>query len=217
MFAQAQLSLIAALATSAAAQSSSGWSSQHGYVVNGATQGGVQPRRNVIDLQANHIEQFNMYVLALNALQQTDYNDPLSFFALANVHGGWFPGTAGMGDPCSGCAGNPAGYCPHQTTLFLPWHRPYLALYEQQLQAHAISIASAWDDPTYTAAAAQMRLPYWDWARSDPKQGNYPDFFYSQSLTMKLPNGTTTLPNPIYQYVMPGNYTFWVGNKSTKS
>jgi histidinol phosphatase-like enzyme len=33
------------------------------------------------------------------------------------------------------------GYCPHISNMFGSWHRPYLALFEQILQARAVDIA----------------------------------------------------------------------------
>lgn len=38
--------------------------------------------------------------------------------------------------------------CPHQTALFLPWHRAYIFQFEEALRR---------------AAGAEITLPYWDW------------------------------------------------------
>jgi tyrosinase len=45
--------------------------------------GNVPLRREVRDLENNHPDQWNLYLLGLDALQQTDQNDPLSFYGLA--------------------------------------------------------------------------------------------------------------------------------------
>jgi tyrosinase len=40
-------------------------------------------RREVRDLKDNHPDQWNLYLLGLDALQQADQNDPLSYYGLA--------------------------------------------------------------------------------------------------------------------------------------
>jgi tyrosinase len=46
---------------------------------------------------------------------------------LAGIHG--LPMVAWDGVQGNSAASNP-GYCTHVSNLFLPWHRPYLALFE---------------------------------------------------------------------------------------
>lgn len=69
--------------------------------------------------------------------------------------------------PWDGVAGTyAAGYCTHNATLFPPWHRPYVALFEQVLYGHVQTIAAQYPAsarPQYQAAAVKWRLPYWDW------------------------------------------------------
>jgi tyrosinase len=64
------------------------------------------------------------------------------------------------------------GYCTHGSNLFGPWHRPYLALFEQILHDRAMDIANEF--PAGTARdqamkiAHKVRLPFWDWAINPP-------------------------------------------------
>ena len=42
--------------------------------------------------------------------------------------------SGGIGGAVMGIApGSGGGYCTHTSNLFLPWHRPYLALYEVRM------------------------------------------------------------------------------------
>ncbi len=50
-------------------------------------------------------------------------------------------------------------------------------------------------------AAASLRLPYWDWAMDPPAgQNDVPDSIAQPSIQVITPNGTQTIPNPLYQY-----------------
>ncbi|MBU7319520.1 tyrosinase family protein [Paenibacillus sp. SM 69] len=51
----------------------------------------------------------------------------------------------------AGYHGIPRGYCPHGSPLFLPWHRAYIRVFEQSLQAIDSTVA----------------LPFWDWTSSE--------------------------------------------------
>ena len=66
------------------------------------------------------------------------------------------------------------GDCPHGTRIFPTWHRLYVGLFEQQLQAKAMQIASdySYEPERYQTAARDLRLPFWDWAAKSvpPKQ-----------------------------------------------
>jgi hypothetical protein len=100
-----------------------------------------------------------------------------------------------------------AGYCPHNSNLFGSWHRPYLALFEQVLQSHAVKIAEEY--PAGEArknaqkVAEKIRLPYWDWAMNPPNadEGVMPAVLRQPTASITYPNGTKgSIPNPIYQY-----------------
>lgn len=51
----------------------------------------------------------------------------------------------------AGFHGVPNNYCPHNTKLFLPWHRAYMYYFEQYLQDRIEGLA----------------VPWWDWSRSN--------------------------------------------------
>lgn len=97
------------------------------------------------------------------------------------------------------------GFCPHSSIAFLPWHRPYLALFEvnpplqitsryveciakglqAELYKHVNIIAEQYTDEQgkslYTKAAKNFRMPYWDWALPtlsiEGKIQSFPDLF----------------------------------------
>jgi tyrosinase len=99
------------------------------------------------------------------------------------------------------------GYCPHTSSIFGSWHRPYLALFEQILHDRAVDIANEY--PIGQARnkamglADRVRLPYWDWARNPPNttEGVIPYSLRDRMVTITLPNGTVTeIRNPLYRY-----------------
>lgn len=61
-------------------------------------------------------------------------------------------------------------YCTHGSPLFPPWHRPYLALYEQRLYEIMLKLIPTTfaleDQPALIHAAETWRFPYWDWVRT---------------------------------------------------
>lgn len=99
------------------------------------------------------------------------------------------------------------GYCPHGSNVFLTWHRPYLALFEQVLQRKAIEIATEYPagnaQKNALSVAGRVRLPYWDWALNPENntKGVMPASLRSQSATVTFPNGTSgEIPNPLFAY-----------------
>ncbi|KAF1816707.1 Di-copper centre-containing protein [Eremomyces bilateralis CBS 781.70] len=173
--------------------------------------GDTQPRLEIRDLEQNK-DQWNMYILGLKKMQERAESDPLSWFRIASIHGR--PAVAwndveGLGD-----YENP-GYCAHSSNLFLTWHRPYIALYEQVLVAFAIDVAQEFPEgpirDRYEQAASSLRAPYLDWAMEQRTGGNVlPDSVASPTISVITPdnigwnstNTTTTsiIPNPLYSY-----------------
>lgn len=106
------------------------------------------------------------------------------------------------------------GYCPHVSNMFGPWHRPYLALFEQVLHDRAVEIAKEYpagdDQDKAMEIADKVRLPYWDWAMDPPnnEEGCMPASLRRPTATVTFPNGTTgTIANPLYRYDFhPLNY-----------
>ncbi|KAL5113579.1 hypothetical protein ACEQ8H_008527 [Pleosporales sp. CAS-2024a] len=163
--------------------------------------GNVPVRRDIRDLAENYPEQWTLYLLGLSSLQWEDQGDPLSYYGLASIHGRPYK-TWGNAPGIPSKIGT-AGYCTHNNPLFLPWHRPFLALFEEQLykrvqeyadEAHADN----WD--VYQAAAKSFRMPYWDWALGE-SGGPVPDFFTHETLDIVRPSGETyQLWNPLYSF-----------------
>ncbi|KAH4248442.1 hypothetical protein HBI24_137470 [Parastagonospora nodorum] len=183
--------------------------------------GNVAVRREARDLKANHPEQWSLYLLGLSSLQWLDQSDPLSYYGLASIHGrpyktwGDVPGVPSK----SGTA----GYCTHANALFLPWHRPYLALFEEQVYKRVQHYAEeATEDvkERYQAAANSFRLPYWDWALGEG-DGPIPDFFTAQMINVTRPNGQQQeLWNPLYAFyfhpLVPGDFeSKWANQNET--
>ena len=107
-------------------------------------------------------------------------------------------------NPTAGNAQN--GYCTHVSILFPTWHRPYLALFEQVLHGMIQQIAQLWPAgpvrDQYVAAAANFRIPYWDWAMAPPAgESVLPDSVGgSPTMVVDGPNGQQTIANPLYTY-----------------
>jgi tyrosinase len=98
------------------------------FPVTGVHIGQVLPRYEIRTLQNNYPDQFNVYLLGLQQLQSVDQSNYLSWYQISGIHG--VPRIAWNGVAGVGGNGNNPGYCTHTSNLFLPWHRPYLALYE---------------------------------------------------------------------------------------
>ena len=89
---------------------------------------GCVHRRNIEVLQTSYPTVFNMFILALQSLQQTPESADVSYYQIAGIHGRpyikWQQVIPGEGS-------NPGrGYCTHGARLFNTWHRPYLSLIE---------------------------------------------------------------------------------------
>ncbi|KAL9079513.1 MAG: hypothetical protein Q9157_001625 [Trypethelium eluteriae] len=169
---------------------------------------GVQSRLEIRQLQQD-VDQFNLYLLGLQKMQAVNQSDPMSWYQIAGIHGmpyiPWDDVQAAPGQDDN-------GYCAHYSTLFLTWHRPYLALFEQVLYEKVTEAANEF--PTgalrqrYAQAAMSFRIPYWDWAAEPPDGGPVlPDCVTSPKVNVTVPshdNATTVITeisNPLYSYV----------------
>lgn len=57
------------------------------------------------------------------------------------------------------------------------------------------------DRQRYAAAALTWRQPYWDWAAPPPSgESVYPTVLTTPTITVTMPNGTNTIPNPLFAY-----------------
>ncbi|KAG5943650.1 hypothetical protein E4U60_006532 [Claviceps pazoutovae] len=163
----------------------------------------VPARLNVNDLYSKGGPQWDVYIRALRSLQDKDESDPLSYFQVAGIHGlpyiEWENGGPLRADGWR-------GYCPHGESLFLPWHRPYVLLFEQVLVAEAQKIAATYPESVrsqYVDAANTLRAPFWDWSRDS----NVPPCSVPATLTVNIPDGenltTTRIKNPLQTYTYP--------------
>ncbi|USP76847.1 uncharacterized protein yc1106_04121 [Curvularia clavata] len=163
--------------------------------------GNIYARHEIRDLKDNYPDQWSLYMFALARLQQADQSDPYSFYGIGSIHGRPYQ-TWGDAPGLPNKIGK-AGYCPHDNELFLGWHRPYLALFEQVLSSHVHDIAAnAPPDQIkrYLAAANEFRMPYWDWAQGT-KTGPAPDIFLSPTIMVRDTSGVSKgLDNPLFSY-----------------
>ncbi|RVD80145.1 uncharacterized protein DFL_008051 [Arthrobotrys flagrans] len=160
------------------------------------------------DSQAGRV--YDLYILALRRTMYRNPNDKNSWWQLAGVHGRPYlpwnnrrPGTKGS-DLQEGYTNS--GYCTHGSTLFLPWHRPYLAYVEELLWASAYLEIQKETRPAekaqWEAALEQFRLPYWDWGLENADLP--PQVSTNQHTFRFYPNATpATAPkweNPLYTF-----------------
>lgn len=112
--------------------------------IQGVTGQGVAQRLNIQDLQNNHPEQFSLYILALQSMMNVSQGERQSWYGIAGIHGQRNPMGPWDGQKSpAGDNGYGYGYCTHSSNIFLTWHRPYVALFEQTLFAHALYIANS--------------------------------------------------------------------------
>nr|OQO21312.1 hypothetical protein B0A51_09062 [Rachicladosporium sp. CCFEE 5018] len=98
-----------------------------GYTVVTGIQGtSPQPRLEIRQLEKN-VDQWNLFMLGLTRFMATNQSEKLSYYQIAGIHGRPYVPWDGVG-PGEGITA--PGYCIHLSQLLLPWHRPYLALYE---------------------------------------------------------------------------------------
>jgi tyrosinase len=130
-------------------------------------------------------------------------SDRLSFFQIAGIHGKPYVQWNNAG-PAN--TDGWRGYCPHGENLFLPWHRPYIMLFEQRLVETATRLAKLY--PTrvraqYEKAARELRSPYWDWA----SQQAIPTALSATRVRVNAPSGgalqSVEIPNPLRYYNFP--------------
>ncbi|KAJ0120575.1 hypothetical protein J7T55_015304 [Diaporthe amygdali] len=157
------------------------------------------PVRREIDHFAQSGPPFDLFILALQALQAREQNDPLSYFQIAGIHG--YPVM-----PWNGVEGNGTypGYCTHESVTFPTWHRVYMALFEQVIQDTAYEIAKKYpseDRHSYEDAAKNLRIPYWDWI----EHPRLPLVATTPEIRVRSPKGWQYTQNPLY------NYTFHPG------
>lgn len=122
----------------------------------------VRTRKNVWTLSGQNDDLF-WYGKAVAALKQRPITDPTSWRYMAAVHG--YPGhdadpfaVAGEAMPSGPDQTAFWNQCQHHSWFFLPWHRAYLAAFEQ-IVADAVVQAGGPDG---------WALPYWNYDYKDP-------------------------------------------------
>lgn len=167
---------------------------QSGRGANGAP----PPRLEIRKLQENNA-QWNLYLLALNEFYYNKQpTDMTSYYQVSGIHGRPFT----TWDNVAFGKGLDGGYCPHSSTLFPPWHRPYLALFEQLLFDLVQTIAATFNSAEYTQAAKTFRIPYWDWAADVPAGKHVLPSTISGSpfIQIHVPSGYQVINNPLFRY-----------------
>ncbi len=143
----------------------------------------VRVRKNAQQL-GNGQDDLFWYAKAVAELKSRLFNDPTSWRYQAAVHG---YNTAK--DPDSGIGPFPRSQdqerfwsqCQHQTWYFLPWHRGYLAYFEQIVADAVVKVGGP---PGWA-------LPYWNYSGQNPNSRLMPDAFVNPTLA----DGT---PNPLF-------------------
>ncbi|KAK2600137.1 hypothetical protein QQS21_005152 [Conoideocrella luteorostrata] len=163
---------------------------------------GTLPVRLEIRQMKQNSYKWDLFILAMSMFQYANQSDPLSWYQIAGIHGVPFTTWNGV-EPLPGTS--QSGYCTHGSVLFPMWHRPYLALFEQQLYKMANAIALMFTNTTqrqlYQQAAADFRIPYWDWSLAAPVgETHLPDVFWSPVMLQFGPNGVQNIKNPLYSY-----------------
>ncbi|KAF1998318.1 Di-copper centre-containing protein [Amniculicola lignicola CBS 123094] len=171
------------------------------FSVVGVQGSGVHPRLELRELEKD-AEMWNLFLMAFARFQAVDQKRKLSYFQMAAIHGAPFY----QWDNSNGTG--TMGYCPHDSNMFAPWHRPYLAAFEQVLHNIAMEIANEFPEgkerENNQESASRLRLPFWDWAMDPPNaaEGVMPASLRTPTASVGLPNGTRTeIANPLYQYV----------------
>ncbi|KAK0657015.1 common central domain of tyrosinase-domain-containing protein [Cercophora newfieldiana] len=170
--------------------------------------GAVPLRREIRDLQRNFPDQFNLYVLGLQHLQSLDEQQLASYYQVAGIHGMPYKPWNGVGSTTNWASSSGfGGYCTHSSILFITWHRPYMALYEQALYASVQTVAQRFTAGAlrdrYVAAAKDFRAPYFDWAIPPPAGSTaFPTAIASPNVSVVDVDGRTrTIVNPINRFV----------------
>ncbi|KAG8791689.1 hypothetical protein FRC12_008387 [Ceratobasidium sp. 428] len=179
------------------------------YLITGAdTYGDVHPRLDICDLQADHPEQFTLFILSWKEIRKPGYQPQAAQFAqIGGIHG--MPYARWPGDPDQSpqsVRGTWLGYCNHGSIMFPNWHRPYLLLLEQAIceVAHGIAGKFASQVPSeatqWISAARELRLPFWDWTHSRTNTQGLPEVLTTPKLELKMPGGGKKTHENILSY-----------------
>lgn len=158
------------------------------------------PQRRELRVMMKDATSLNIYLIALERMQQASTDQLLSFYSISAIHGT----NLAWNNDTGGAFPDGSGYCYHAHRLFPTWHRPYLSLYEKTLLDYATEIVQAFPAGTqknkHLEALKTWRMPYWDWAMNP----SLPSVLQSKNIAvMKAQNGKVKrviIPNPLYSY-----------------
>jgi tyrosinase len=136
----------------------------------------VRTRKNVLTLGSPG-DDLDWYAKAVAALRRLPITDPTGWRYQAAVHG--YPGHAhdpfavrGETLPANAAQQQFWNQCQHQTWFFLPWHRNYLACFEEIVAATVVKLGGP----------QGWALPYWNYSdTSNPNAQSLPPAFLNQS------------------------------------
>ena len=143
----------------------------------------VRTRKSVFKL-GNPGDDLDWFGKAVGALRQLPITDPTSWRYQGAVHG--YPGadqdpdaTPGEAMPSRADQRKFWNQCQHQTWFFLPWHRGYLACFEEIVAATVVKLGGP----------QGWALPYWNYSdASNPNARSLPLAFLNQSAADGSPN-----------------------------
>jgi len=135
-------------------------------------------RKDIINLEPHELD---LFVRALNHIQNLPAENENSFFKISGFHGQPFRG-AGYTNPQWW-----GGYCNHGNVLFPTWHRAYLLRLEKALQSIG---------PEY----ANVTIPYWNEISDDTANNGIPSVLLQRTYTFA--DGSPPIPNPLYSYIL---------------
>ncbi len=151
--------------------------------MSGNTSPGVRTRKNVWTLGAPG-DDLDWYAKAVASLRAQPLTSPTGWRYMAAVHG--YPGPqqdpfALPGEAMPSAADQQTFWnqCQHQTWFFLPWHRGYLACFEEIIAATVVQLGGP----------AGWALPYWNYSDpNNPNAASLPPAFLNQTNPDGSPN-----------------------------
>jgi tyrosinase len=137
----------------------------------------VRTRKSVLTL-GQPGDDLDWYARAVADLRQRPIADPTSWRYQGAVHG--YPGTKndpfatpGEALPSRSDQERFWNQCQHQTWYFLPWHRGYLACFEEIIAAAVVRLGGP----------QGWALPYWNYSAADASARSLPAAFLNQTNT----------------------------------
>ncbi len=131
----------------------------------------MKERKNVYQLPAGD-KTLEWYAKAVLEMKKRPTTDPTSWNYQAAMHGFYAPSPFWQGSAPLPSAADQARFwnqCQHGSWYFLPWHRMYLAYFEQIVGATIVALGGP----------ADWALPYWNYSETTPHARDMPPAFVS--------------------------------------